>query len=245
MNIRLVIEYDGEGYHGWQRQAAPPTIQGALEDVISSVAGQKINVYGAGRTDSGVHAKGQVANFQTECRIPAERWCLMLNTKLPPSIRVLASEAVDEKFHAQKSARGKIYEYCLLNRNYASALDRRLYFWPHVLCWDKILKALPRFVGTKDFRPFNAGKVTVKTTVRTITRFEVIADPMFPGLYRFQVEGNGFLRRMVRTMVGTVMEIGQNVRDPESIDRLFLAGTREEAGRAVPARGLYLMKVIY
>jgi tRNA pseudouridine38-40 synthase len=245
MNIRLLIEYDGESYHGWQRQAAPPTIQGCLEEVIGSVTGEKIVVYGAGRTDSGVHAKGQVANFWTEAKIPPESWSLMLNTKLPYSIRVLNSEAAPDTFHAQKSARGKIYEYCLLNRNYASALDRRLYFWPHPLHWDKILLSLPRFVGAKDFRPFNTGKVSVKSTIRTVTRFEAHPDPNFVGLYRFQVEGNGFLRRMVRTMIGTVMEIGQNIRDLESIDRLFEMGTREEAGRAVPARGLYLMKVIY
>jgi len=246
MNIKLVIEYDGEDFHGWQRQiSAHSTIQEEIEKALSDIAGQKITLYGAGRTDSGVHACAQVANFSVTAPVPALKWRLALNTKLARTIRILESCEVKPEFHAQRKAIGKIYEYRILNRSFASALDRRVYFWPHVLDWDKMRLAARYFVGEHDFGAFQSGKSTVKSTFRRITRFEILQDAPTSDLYRVIVEGNGFLKQMVRNLVGTLMEVGQNLRAPESIPELFEGKTREYAGRAVPARGLFLVKVLY
>ena len=245
MNIRIDIEYDGEPYHGWQRQGDLPTVQKVIEDCLQEITGERVIVHGSGRTDSGVHAKNQVACFYSDFRIPPERWSLALNTKLPFDIRVLGSCEVPHKFHAQRSAKWKTYEYRILNRSYASALDRRVYFWPHALDWDKMRLTLPYFVGTRDFRAFQSGPMTTKTTTRTIRRFEIVASEEVPGLYRFIVEGNGFLKQMVRNIVGTVMEVGQGLKPPEWVEEVFRSHCREFAGRAAPARGLYLVRVAY
>jgi tRNA pseudouridine38-40 synthase len=245
LNIRLDIEYDGEEFHGWQRQLGVPTVQATIEDIISEIVGEKTILFGASRTDSGVHARNQVGNFFAQSPIPAQRWCLALNTKLPREIRILRSQEVPEDFHAQRSATSKEYEYRVLNRSFSSALDRRVYFWPHPLSWDKMLKGLNAFVGQKDFAAFQSGKPTVKTTVRTVYRFSAVQDPAVEGLWKFNIEGNGFLRQMVRNIMGTVMEIGQNLREPEEIEEIFSSGEREFAGRAAPARGLFLVKVNY
>ncbi len=246
MNIKLVIEYDGEFFHGWQRQVTGhATVQEEIEKALSEISGQKITLFGAGRTDSGVHACAQVANFEVNAPVPPERWRLALNTKLPHSIRVLESSVVPSNFHSQRKAVGKIYEYRILNRSFASALDRRVYFWPHKLDWDKMRIAAAHFVGEHDFGAFQSGKSTVKSTFRKIKRLEIIEDASSSSLYRIVVEGNGFLKQMVRNLVGTLMEVGQNLRDPNSIPELFLGKSREFAGRAAPARGLFLVKVIY
>lgn len=246
MNIRLDIEYDGELFHGWQRQVTGhPTVQATIEDAVSAIAGQRTVIYGAGRTDSGVHAKGQVANFWAETPLPAEKWCLALNTRLPPQIRILKSQQMPLKFHAQKSAKSKLYEYRIMNRGFSSALDRRVYFWPHPLRWDKMAESLSYFVGEKDFIAFQSGKCLVRSTVRRVTRFELIHEPGGQDVYRFEIEGNGFLRQMVRNIVGTVMEVGQNLREPHEIEGIFVSKGREFAGRAAPARGLSLVKVDY
>ena len=244
-NIRLNIEYDGEDFCGWQRQLELPTIQGVLEEKIAKVAGTRVPLYGAGRTDSGVHARGQVANFFVEegSTIPAERWSLVLNTKLPASIRITSSYEVPMSFHSQKSAVSKIYEYRILNRNFSSALDRRVYFCPHPLNWDKIALALPHFLGERDFKSFQSGPTQVKSTIRKVTRFELI--PEGNGVYCFRVQGNGFLKQMVRNMVGTVLEVGQGLREPEEIEKIFSGRDREFAGRAAPSRGLCLVEVLY
>jgi tRNA pseudouridine38-40 synthase len=246
MNIRIDIEYDGEPYHGWQRQKGHTSVQGVLEEALSSILKRPVILHGSGRTDSGVHARGQVANFVAEnAPIPPDRWGLALNTRLPPHIRVLRSFAVPDSFHAQRSAVSKVYEYRILNRSHASSLDRRVYFWPHPLSWDKMAEALPYFVGEHDFRAFQSGPPVVKTTVRKIYRFEMRRDPYVEGLVTLTIEGNGFLRQMVRNIVGTVMEVGQGLCEPEDILRIFETGERSVAGRAVPARGLFMVKVNY
>ena len=242
-NIRLNIEYDGANFHGWQRQLALPTIQGHIEDVLKKVLGRKTTLYGASRTDSGVHAKGQVANFFAESTIPPDRWAAVLNTQLPPTIRLSGSAEAPSDFHAQKDARAKIYEYRLLNRKSASALDRRVCFYPRPLSWEKIRESLPLFVGRKDFKAFQAAKADVRSTVRTVFRFELLEDEA--GMFRFVVEGNGFLKQMVRTMIGTLLEIGENKRSPEEVHALFSERKRELAGRTAPAAGLCLVKVRY
>lgn len=243
-NIRLDIEYDGEHYFGWQRQDPLPTIQGVLEETLEKALGKRIILYGAGRTDSGVHAKGQVGNFFNDVLdVPADRWTYVLNPKLPSGIRITKSQEVAQKFNAQKSALGKIYEYRILNRRYASALDRRVYFCPFPMDWERIREALPYFVGQRDFRSFQSGPTVVRSTVRQISRFELFNET--DGLYRFEVEGNGFLKQMVRNMIGTVLEVGQGLRDPSEIEAVFASRDRQSAGRTAPAQGLCLVKVRY
>lgn len=244
MNVRLDIEYDGSEFHGWQRQLSGPTIQALIEDILSDVLNRKIFVYGASRTDSGVHARGQVANFHDESgRLSPTQWRSILNYRLPRTIRILDSGEAPATFHAQKNALAKCYEYRVLNRSYASALDRRVYFHPRPIDWNRVRRALPYFIGKKDFQSFQGAKSTVLTTVRSVHRFDL--EEEYPGLYCFKVEGSGFLKQMVRTMVGTVLEAGEGKRDPDSIPEVLAALNRRSAGRTVPASGLCLMRVYY
>ena len=192
MNIGLLIEYDGTDFHGWQRQQESPTIQALIEDNLSDVAGTKIVLYGASRTDSGVHAEAQVANFYVSSGIDPERWRSILNFRLPRTIRILCSQRMQDEFHAQKLAVSKVYEYRILNRDYSSALDRRVLFYPRPLLWYRIREAMPFLTGEKDFRAFQGAKAEVRTTVRTVYSFELYED--YQGLYRFRIEGSGFLK---------------------------------------------------
>lgn len=240
-NIRLDIEYDGSGFAGWQRQPASPTVQATLEDLLQKLTGTRTIVYGASRTDSGVHARGQVATFFTEYSLPAEKWAPMLNFHLPKSVRIVRSASVPRSFSAQKQAISKIYEYRVLNRATQSALDTRVYFYPRPLDWDAIRRSLPEFVGEKDFKPFQGAKAEVKTTVRTILSFELLEEG--DGLHCFRIEGTGFLKQMVRAIMGTVIEVGEKKRRPEDIKAIFLSGDRGKAGRTLPAAGLTLAKI--
>lgn len=243
MNIRLILEYDGTDFHGWQRQGDLPTIQKLIEETLTGIVGKPVTVYGSSRTDSGVHARGQVVTFYADGPVPSDRWHLALNKILPPTVRAVSSTEMPEKFFSQRGSTSKIYEYRVLNRSFASALDRRVYFFPRPLDWARMREVLPLFVGRKDFRAFQGAKATVKTTVREVMRFELFDEGN--GYHRFEVEGSGFLKQMVRTMVGTVMEVGQGKRSPSEIESLFSSLKRTEAGRTVPASGLCLVRVNY
>lgn len=241
--IKLLIEYDGEDFCGWQKQLDPNTIQGRLEEALQLVEGKRSIIYGAGRTDSGVHAAGQVAHFFTDKAIEPKKWPFIFNSRLPSTIRVLRAEYASDKFHSQKSATSKLYEYRIENSRVQSALDRRVYFCPPKLDWCEIEKALPHFVGTHDFASFQGAKASVKTTVRTVTRFELIRKS--DTRYHFEVEGTGFLKQMVRTMVGTVVEVGEGKRKASDIPHIIQACDRRAAGRTAPAQGLFLVRVDY
>ncbi|NBT59460.1 tRNA pseudouridine(38-40) synthase TruA, partial [bacterium] len=217
-NILLTIEYDGTDFSGWQRQSHDPSIQATIEDVLSKFSGKKTVLYGASRTDAGVHAKGQMANFETEPKMPADKWASFLNANLPRAIRILESRQVPDRFHAQKLAQSKIYEYRLLQRSVPSAWDRTVGFYPIRLNWDAVRKAMPYFIGTKDFKAFQGARASVITTVRTIYRFDLFEER--EGLYRFEIEGSGFLKQMVRSIVGTLIEVGSGKRSPEDIPRI-------------------------
>ena len=243
MNIRLTIEYDGSDYRGWQRQDGAPSIQETIERAIEKVVGERVPLKGASRTDSGVHASGQVANFKCDKK-PAEEWRKILNAHLPPTIRVLDSTEVSEEFDACRDARSKVYEYRVLNRRFASALDRRVYFYARPLDWKSMETCLPLFVGEKDFAAFRGAGSSAKTSVRTIHRFELIEEPV-TGMYRFRVEGSGFLKQMVRAMVGTVIEVGEGRRSVEGVREAIESKDRRRAGRTVPASGLWLTSVQY
>ncbi|MCB0403779.1 MAG: tRNA pseudouridine(38-40) synthase TruA [Bdellovibrionales bacterium] len=243
MNIRLTIEYDGSDYRGWQRQDGAPSIQETIENAIEKVVGERVPVKGASRTDSGVHAAGQVANFICD-RYEASEWRKILNALLPATIRILESVEAADSFDACRDARSKIYDYRVLNRRFASALDRRVYFYARPLDWEGIARCLPLFVGQKDFAAFRGAGSSAKTSVRTIHRFEVVEEST-PGLYRFRVEGTGFLKQMVRAMVGTVIEVGEGRRSVEGVREAIESKDRRCAGRTVPASGLCLTSVQY
>lgn len=242
-NILLKIEYDGTDFVGWQRQPDGPTIQSVIEDLLESILNRRVVLYASGRTDSGVHARSQYAMFRGDAKYEAETWAKMLNFSLPPTIRILESRLMPDNFHAQKDVISKTYEYRVLNRKVASAIDRGVHFYPGVLDWEKIKQALKHFVGEMDFKSFQGAKAEVQTTVRTITRLEVIKEAS--DLYNIRVEGTGFLKHMVRNIVGTLLEVGEGKIAPEEIPNIISARDRRKAGRTVPPNGLYLVKVVY
>ena len=242
-NIRLDIEYDGEGLFGWQKQANHPTVQGLIEARLKQLSGKPVTLYGASRTDTGVHARGQVANFYSELEIPEAKWGEVLNVGLPLNVRVVRATEMGPDFHAQKHTVSKLYEYRVHNSKFPSALDRRVYFYPYPLDWEAIRAAMPHFEGEHDFKAFQCTGSGVKTSVRKILSFRLSEGPN--GLYTFSVEGTGFLKQMVRSIVGTVIEVGEGKRTPGEIPGILAGRDRGLAGRTAPASGLCLMRINY
>ena len=244
-NIKLIIEYDGTNYCGWQVQENGPTIQGYLEKALLAVTGENITVHGSGRTDAGVHARGQVASFTTESSIPQEKFAYALNNKLPGDIVIKKSEEVPLDFHARFSAIGKKYSYLIINSRFPSALLRNHAY--HVnycerldIC--RIEIAAEAFIGTYDFSGFMATGSKVKDTVRTIYELSVEREKE---LIRFDYKGSGFLYNMVRIITGTLLYAGIGKIDPEDMKDIILSKDRDRAGATLPARGLYLEEVYY
>lgn len=245
-HVRLLVEYDGERFAGWQRQPDQRTIQQTLEEAIRAVTAPDVRcsaVTGAGRTDAGVHASGQVASFFTDARLPAERWAAALNTKLPPEIRVVESREAPPGFHPNKSATRKRYEYHVWTRAVASAVDRKTLHVPYPVDWPRVAEAAKLFLGRHDFKSFQAADATTKTSVREIFRFDVRHEP--PHRVVFDLEGNGFLKQMVRTIVGTLLEVGTGRRTVADVQACLDARDRRQAGRTAPACGLWLREVRY
>lgn len=245
MNIRLLVEYDGKPYSGWQRQLECPTIQQTLEDSLRGVTGEKTVVTAAGRTDAGVHARGQVCNFLTSVPMDPVRWASILNHSLPSTIRIVRSEEVPESFHSQRDAISKVYEYRVLNRKHPSALESRALFFPRRLDWSRIGQAMTYFLGEHDFRSFQGAKTAVRTTTRRVIRFELDDSGREAGLFRMEIEGNGFLKQMVRALVGTLLKVGESKIVPEAIPVILRARDRRMAGPTAPAVGLCLVRVNY
>lgn len=243
MNIKLLIEYDGEDFAGWQRQLHRPSIQASIEDILRKLTREKVVVYGAGRTDSGVHAAGQVANFHTSKERPAAEWKRILNHHLPPTIRILEAAKVPESFHAQKNAISKVYEYRVLHRDCASALDRRALHFPRPLDWSLIRQASEYMVGTHDYKSFQGARASVKTTVRTVEQILVLERGS--GQYAIRFRATGFLKQMVRAMVGTLLQVGEKKIAPETVKKMIEATDRRAGGPTAAAHGLFLWKVIY
>lgn len=242
-NIRLTIEYDGTAYGGWQSQINAPTVQDALLAAIKKVTGEDVKLYGSGRTDSGVHALGQVANFHTAVNIPAERYASALNTCLPEDIAVRASCEAPERFHAQFSAVGKRYRYTVFNHKQHTALYRRT-SW-HVsqkLDAGAMRAAAAHFLGTHDFTSFQSTGGVLRETVKTVTRSDIVVEGNF--IY-FDVAADGFLYNQVRIMAGTLVKVGRHRLAPEDIPLILQACDRERAGYTAPAQGLCLMEVYY
>lgn len=242
-NIRLVIEYEGTAYAGWQVQENAVSIQQIIEEAVYSVTGEKSRLVGSGRTDSGVHARGQVANFFTHSQIPTERLGYALNASLPADIRIVKADEADLSFHARYHAKKKEYRYTLHVRPHGTALDRRTCV--HVrgpLTMEAVDEATKYLRGIHDFAAFMGSGSSVKTTARSIYRAEWTEDG--DKLY-FTIVGNGFLYNMVRIIVGTLLEVGRGKRAPEDMVRLLAPAKRDDAGPTAPAKGLCLMRVYY
>ena len=242
--IKLLIEYDGTNYLGWQVQAKGPTIQGVIEDRLKQVTGESIRLIGSGRTDAGAHAMGQVAHFKTKSRLEIEAIQKALNSLLPPEVAIKKVEEVEANFHARKQARSKVYEYRILNTPIRSAFLRG-YVWhiPQTLDWESIQKATPLLIGKHDFSSFRSTGTPTKTSVREVFRAEWKQDR--DGLIRFEIEATGFLKQMVRAMVGTLVEVGRGKISPDEFQNILESKDRKKAGPTAPAHGLFLKEVKY
>lgn len=242
-NLRLEIEYDGTRYFGWQVQDGKPTIQGELERAIKEIAGAPATVIGSGRTDAGVHAVGQVANFRTACRIPEAKWPLALNSHLPTDIRVTSATEVPLEFHAQFGAKRKTYVYTILNRDVASAIERdHCHHIRRPLDLDAMRQGAKHLVGTHDFRAFGSEMGEKEKTIRTIDRADILAEG---ALVRFLFRGTGFLYNQVRAMVGTLLDVGLGRHPADHVKAVLEGKDRTKAGANVPAKGLCLISVEY
>lgn len=244
-NIKLVLEYDGTNYHGWQSQqgSGSPTIQDALEEALRKLTKENIKTVSSGRTDAGVHALGHVANFPTESAIPAEAWAPALNRLLPKDIRVIASEEVKADFHARYSARGKQYRYVVLARKAASALLRN-YTW-HVdrnLNLAKMRRAAEHLVGKHDFSAFRSSACGAKVPVRKLKTLTIRKKG---DQIEFILEADAFLMHMARNIVGTLVEVGLGRFSPDDVKAMLRSRDRTTAGRTAPASGLTLVSVFY
>ena len=242
-NIQLIISYKGTRYAGWQFQKNALSVEACLLEAIKAVTGEKVKLYGSGRTDAGVHAIGQAANFMTDSTIPPERFALALNTKLPRDIRIMKSRAVADDFHSRYNAAGKIYVYQIYNAPIESPLYWD-YTW-HVrenLDLDLMKQAAGNFLGWHDFKGFMSTGSCVKTTERRIDEINIEKDGP---LITLNFRGNGFLYNMVRIITGTLVEVGEKRIDVKSVPDIIKSGDRERAGITAPAQGLFLKKVIY
>lgn len=240
--IALRVEYDGTRYAGFQRQRpGRASIQSELERALGKLFGTPASVVAAGRTDAGVHARGQVVAFTCRTPMPVERIPYALNAHLPDDIVVQSARTVAPGFHPGRAARSKLYRYSIWNGPFVSPFWRLYaYRWQRPLDLERMKAAAALLEGTHDFRAFRATGSSAKTTVRTIFRCEPVADPP---LVHLMVEGDGFLYNMVRIIAGTLLEVGEGRRSVESVAAALASGRRDDAGRTLPAQGLCLMEV--
>lgn len=242
--IKLTIEYDGTDYLGWQIQPGGKTIQGALEDCLKQITGEKIHVIGSGRTDAGVHALAQVAHFKTHSPIDIHSLERALNSLLPKDILIKKVEEMDDEFHARKKAISKVYEYRILNRPLRSVFQRH-YAWhiPQKLNRRAMEKATHYLVGEHDFSSFKSSGTSSRSFIRKVFRAEWKRDR--EGILCFEIEANGFLKQMVRTIVGTLVEVGKGKISPEEFKEILHSKDRRRAGPTAPPHGLFLKEVKY
>lgn len=242
-NLRLDICYDGTRYRGWQRlPGADNTIQGKIEQTLSRILGETVEISGSGRTDAGAHAKMQVANFHCESKLPCEEILAQLRRYLPEDIGIYSCKEVAPRFHARLNCKTKTYRYRIWNSQEPCVFDRRfVYLMAEKLDHQAMEQAAAYFLGEHDFSAFCANKKMKKSTVRRIDDIRLRREGEELIL---TVTGNGFLYNMVRILVGTLLEVGLGQRTPDSIPQLFGA-KREKAGHLVPAQGLCLMEVTY
>jgi tRNA pseudouridine38-40 synthase len=247
-NLKLVVQYDGSRYLGWQRQKeedpqAPRTIQGKLEQVLSRMTGERIQVIGACRTDAGVHAEGQVANFLTSSTLSLQEVRDYLTRYLPEDIAVTAADQVDARFHARYRAKRKRYVYRLWTAPYPHVFRRRYCLHlPEPLDLEAMRRAAALLLGERDFRSFTTSKSKVKSTVRTLHALELSARE---GWLELHFEGDGFLHNMARILTGTLLEVGAGRLPAEAMAAILEGGQRSAAGPLAPPQGLCLLGVLY
>lgn len=241
-NWRVVVEYDGTDFAGWQRQAGARTVQGVLEEALAPLAQGRVAVIGAGRTDAGVHAEGQVANVRAATRLAAPELARAWNARLPRDVAIRALAPAPADYHARRAARSKLYAYRLWTNATRSPLRERFTVWKRPpLDLAALHAATALLVGTHDFASFCAAGGDAHGTIRTITRAQWIGA--VGGELRLEVEGPGFLRHMVRNLVGSLLEVARGRREPEWIATLLARRDRTLAGPTAPARGLVLVRV--
>jgi len=243
-NFKMTVEYDGSAYCGWQRQDNGVSIQQMLEEAVEKITGQKVAVIGSGRTDAGVHALNQVGSFKCTTKLPVNKIFMGMNSVLPQDIVVKKLEEMHDDFHALRDVKSKAYVYKIYNQRLRPALGRN-YFW-HVrypLDISRMKKAASLLLGTHDFSCFCAAGTDVKDRVRTIVDIEIkTADE---GLIEIKVESHGFLKYMVRNIIGTLVDVGRGKREPEEMTAIIESRDRNIAGATAPACGLFLKEVKY
>jgi tRNA pseudouridine38-40 synthase len=249
-NLRLLLAYDGTEFHGWQRQPNLATLQLCLEDAIAGIVGERVKLYGSGRTDAGVHALGQVANFSTSCGIPGVNLQKALNNVLPPTVRVRRVDEAPPDFHARYAVRSKTYRYRILQSEVCSPfLWRYVWHHPHPLDRRLMAEAAGAVVGEHDFTSFAAagpgGENDLEPSmIRTIFSSRILWRER-TSMLAYDVRGSGFLHHMVRNLAGTLAEVGRGRLQPDDITRILRARDRSTAGPTAPAQGLCLMRVEY
>lgn len=241
--IRLLVEYDGTDFSGWQLQPNGTTVQEVIESALAVIVGEPVRVHSSGRTDAGVHARGMVAHFRTERDLPMKAYREGVNGLLPPSVAIVSAERVPEGFHARFDARGKWYRYRICNRRVRSPLaDRFAWHVRKPLDIEAMGTAASTFVGEHDFAAFRASGCAATSTRREIFSIDLSSRD---DLLCLDVRGSGFLRNMVRIMAGTLVEVGTGYRPGSDVSRLLTQPDRHKAGQTAPARGLCLMEVWY
>ena len=241
--IRLIVEYDGTNYAGWQRQLNALAVQQVIEEALSKLTRERVVIHGASRTDAGVHALGQSCHFDTDSRIPAEKFSYAVNTMLPPDIRIRHSEEVSPDFYARFSTKGKRYRYLFYDDHHAGALNRFTHAHSiYPLDEVRMQAEADALIGVHDFKAFAASGSVVKDTVRAIWRAEITRQGHDVQLI---VEGSGFLYNMVRIIAGTLWDVGSGKLPPGALKRAIDTGDRLDLGVTAPAHGLTLMEVFY
>ena len=242
-NIKLTIEYDGKEFHGWQKQPNRLNIQGEIEKAIEHVTGEKVELIASGRTDAGVHALGQIANFKTNSEFPIEKLPIAINSQVRRAIRIQNAEEVEENFHSRFSCKKKTYRYVIDNSKYGSAIYRNIsYHIPLKLNVENMKKAISYFIGEHDFKAFKSSGTSSKSSVRTIFNAQIITEGNY---IIIELTGNGFLYNMVRIISGTLVEVGLDKIKPEEIPEIIESKDRSNAGKTLPPHGLMLVRVVY
>lgn len=242
-NIKLTIEYDGKDFNGWQKQPNKLNIQGEIERAIYNITKEEVDLIGSGRTDAGVHALGQVANFKTNSQISIEKLPLAINSQLKNSIVIKEAEEVNERFHSRYNAKRKTYRYIINNSKCGTAIYRNLeYSYPFKLDAEKMKQASKYFEGEHDFKAFKSSGTSSKNSVRTI--YKAIVKQEGEKII-IELTGNGFLYNMVRIISGTLLDVGLGKIQPEEIPEIIESKDRQRAGKTLPAHGLYLVEVKY
>lgn len=242
-NIKIIIEYDGKDWGGWQKQPNKLNIQGEIERAIEEITGEKVQLIASGRTDAGVHALAQVANFKIEKDIPVEKIPYALNSKLKKYIRIKSAEEVDEKFHSRYTCKRKTYKYIINNSLQGTAIYRNLqYHFPEKLDEEKMNKGIKYLIGEHDFKSFKASGTSSKSSVRIIYDANVKREGE---IVTIELTGNGFLYNMVRIIAGTLVDVGIGKIKPEDVKTILEAKDRLKAGKTLPPTGLYLVDVKY